>query len=476
MGFSLHKRRVCGVMGAAVVATAVILVACAPPSTQLEKVKARGELRVLSRQAATTFYEGPAGPAGLEYELLRRFADELGVELVIETPDTLQEILDGVREGRADLAAAGLTVTEARARLVRFAPPYQHITQQLVYRRGGEAPRSLVEAARRGDLEVVADSSHAELLRRLKARHPDLTWRESPETDSMELLQLVAENLIDYTIVDSNELALNRRFFPNLEVALDVSEPQPLAWAFALGEDDSLYRAAQDYFRRLESSGDLARLVQGYYRHVDRYDYAGTRTFLRHVKRRLPRYRELFEAAAERHGLDWKLLAAVAYQESHWNPHAVSPTGVRGMMMLTRATARHLGIRRRTDPVQSIEGGARYLARLIERIPAHIPEPDRTWLALAAYNVGFGHLEDARDITRRRGGNPDAWASVRENLPLLRKRKWYRTTRYGYARGNEPVRYVENIRSYYDILDWYLQREQPAPPRRPVLAIATPAL
>ncbi len=476
MGFPLHKRRVCGLMGTAVVATALALVACAPPSTQLEKVKARGELRVLSRQAATTYYEGPAGPTGLEYELLRRFADELGVELVIETPDTLQEILDGVREGRADLAAAGLTVTETRARLVRFAPPYQYITQQLVYRRGEEPPRSLVEAARRGDLEVVADSSHAELLRRLKARHPDLTWRESPETDSMELLQLVAENLIDYTIVDSNELALNRRFFPNLAVALDVSQPQPLAWAFAPGEDDSLYRAARDYFRRLESSGDLARLVRAFYRHVDRYDYAGTRTFLRHVKRRLPRYRELFERAAARHGLDWKLVAAVAYQESHWNPHAVSPTGVRGMMMLTRATARHLGIRRRTDPVQSIEGGTRYLARLIERIPAHIPEPDRTWLALAAYNVGFGHLEDARDITRRRGGDPDAWASVRENLPLLRKRKWYRTTRYGYARGNEPVRYVENIRSYYDILDWYLQREQPAPPRRPVLAIATPAL
>ena len=469
------KRRVVIGLLLLVGALAVVLTACVPERTQLERVLSHGKLTVVTRHAATTYYEGPHGPAGLEYELLRRFADRLGVELVLQTPDSLNRILTDLTDGDADLAAAGLTVTEERQKTFRFTFPYQHITQQLVYRRGGSRPANLTEAAD-GYLEIVAGSSHAEQLRRLTSQQPELSWDENPAMDSMELLNLVAENVIDYTVVDSNELALNRRYYPNLNVAFDISEPQPLAWAFAQNRDDSLYREATAFFDELSASGELERLVQGFYSHVESYDYAGTHTFVRHIKVRLPRYRALFEAAAKRLDLDWKLVAAVAYQESHWNPHAVSPTGVRGLMMLTQATAAHLGIKKRTDPVQSIDGGTRYLRRLIDRIPADIVEPERTWFALAAYNVGFGHLEDARKITTRRGGNPDVWTSVKENLPLLRKRKWYKKTRYGYARGDEPVRYVENIRSYYEILNWYLNNEEEKQAPKPVLAIASPVL
>jgi membrane-bound lytic murein transglycosylase F len=171
------------------------------------------------------------------------------------------------------------------------------------------------------------------------------------------------------------------------------------------------------------------------------------------------------------------LPASVAYQESHWDPDAVSPTGVRGIMMLTQATARHIGIDKRTDPLQSIQGGAKYLKRLYAKIPDRIGEPDRTWFALAAYNIGFGHLEDARIITQTRGGDPDKWIDVKQNLPLLARKKWYRQTEHGYARGYEPVRYVENIRSYYDVLAWYLQREHPAANKpKPVLAFFSRAL
>ena len=149
----------------------------------------------------------------------------------------------------------------------------------------------------------------------------------------------------------------------------------------------------------------------------------------------------------------------MGYQESHWNPDAVSPTGVRGIMMLTEATARQLGVEDRVDPRQSIFGGARYLRRIKRKIPERIAEPDRTWLALAAYNIGFGHLEDARILTQANGGDPDRWEDVREHLPLLADPKWHTRTRHGYARGGQPVHYVENIRYYYDVLLWLDERQ-----------------
>ena len=152
--------------------------------------------------------------------------------------------------------------------------------------------------------------------------------------------------------------------------------------------------------------------------------------------------------------MDWRLLAAIGYQESHWNPRARSPTGVRGIMMLTLNTAKHIGVKNRLDAEQSIMGGAKYFKIVLKRIPARIPEPDRTWFALASYNIGWGHVEDARILTERQGADPDRWVDVKERLPLLRQRKYYKQTRYGYARGNEPVQYVDNIRRYYETLQW----------------------
>jgi len=161
----------------------------------------------------------------------------------------------------------------------------------------------------------------------------------------------------------------------------------------------------------------------------------------------------MFKAAAKKYHIDWRLLAAIGYQESHWNPKAISPTGVRGIMMLTRKTATELGVNR-LDPASSIEGGAKYYSQILNKMNPDIPQPDRSWLAMAAYNIGYYHLQDARRITRLRKQNPNYWLDVKKSLPLLTQKKWYSKTRYGYARGYEPVQYVENIRSYYDILKW----------------------
>ena len=445
------------------------------PRSQLDRVKDRGELRVLTRNSATTYYEGPNGPAGLEYELASGFADFLGVKLKIETPENLSQILKRVQHGLADMAAAGLTVTDERKSVLNFSSSYQRITPQLVYRVGTRTPRNLDEL--RGSLEVVADSSHAERLRQLQDEYPSLSFRENSELDSEQLLNLVWEQVIDYTVADSNEVAISRRFYPELRVAFDISSAESLAWAFPPGEDHSLIDKANEYLGRLKDNGRLEQLLDRYYGYVSDFDYVGTRRYMKHIEQRLPQFRHWFEEAGEKTGIDWRLLAAIGYQESHWNPKAVSPTGVRGIMMLTQDTMRQLGIRKsRLDAQASIEGGARYISRVKRRIPERIHEPDRTWMALAAYNIGFGHLEDARVLAQSDGADPDKWTDVKKYLPRLSQKKWYQKTRHGYARGNEPVRYVENIRSYYDILVWITERDKVPRPKSPALTITTPAL
>ena len=324
---------------------------------------------------------------------------------------------------------------------------------------------------------MLAQSSHVERLQALSKKHDQLRWTENTEADSTELLTLVAEEVIDYTVADSNEVAYNRRYYPKLKVAFNITKPQPLAWAFPKTEDSSLYDEATVFFNELEKSGELKRLLESHYQHVRNYDYAGTHSYLGQIRRRLPRYREYFEQAGEKYNLDWRLLAAMAYQESHWRPDAVSYTGVRGIMMLTQATADYLDIKDRTDPYESIMGGARYLRKLIDKVPASVPEADRTWIAVAAYNVGYGHVRDAQALSAMRGKDPNKWLDIKANLPLLSKKQWYKKTKHGYARGWEPVRYVDNIRSYYDILLWHLEKEQPALAKlKPILAFSPNAL
>jgi len=244
-------------------------------------------------------------------------------------------------------------------------------------------------------------------------------------------------------------------------VAFDLGEAEQVAWALSRQPGDhSLRERVNGYFAQIEAEGVLAGIFRRYLEPVQEYDYVSTRAFVNHFDSRLPMYRSYFVEAARETGQDWRLLAAVGYQESHWNPQAVSPTGVRGIMMLTQRTATALDVDDRVDPYQSIMGGARYLSMMRERIPERIDEPDRTWLALAAYNIGWGHLEDARILTEINDGNPDSWEDVRAHLPLLTQRKWYSRVRRGFARGWQPVHYVDNIQRYYSILQWMTASER----------------
>jgi membrane-bound lytic murein transglycosylase F len=445
----------------AIVVLCLLLGTCSPHLTMLEQVQRGGVLRVVTRSAPTAFYLGPDGPAGPEYELARSFAEHLGVELDMYTIESVTQIPEEVLSGRAHLAAAALTIPATKPDRLEFGPPYREVTQQLVYRQGAAQPRNLPDTYGRR-LEVVAGGSSANILEMLRIEAPGLTWIENPAVDVGDLLARVSGGELDFTVADSTAVQLNRFFHPDIRTAFDLSDPMPVAWVFRGGRDLSLLDEARHWFAEPATDNLVAALFERYFGHAERFDYVGTRNFLRHVETRLPRYRAWFEEAAAEHGLDWRLLAALSYQESHWDPRAVSPTGVRGLMMLTQRTAEAVGVTDREDPEQSIRGGARYLRKSIERIPERIPEPDRTWMALAAYNVGYAHLEDARRIAQIRGLDPDRWQDVRDSLPLLTQERWYRQTRHGYTRGWEPVRFVDNIRRYHQVMNWITADSVPA--------------
>ncbi len=439
---------------------AALIGTCSLEPPLLDQILETGELRVVTRDSPTSFVVSPDGITGPEYDLVRAFADDLGVELVIESVQSVSEVLPYLLSGQAHIAAAGLSVTDSRREFVHFGHPYQFVDMHLIYKLGTGKPRAMEDVIGR-PIEVVAGTSHVDMLMNLKEVYPELEWTENADVEVADLLAKVAEGEVDFTVSDSTEFDIQRHFYPDLRVALDLNIGDPIAWAFPKGSGDTLLSRADEFLINIDRSGLLAQVKDRYYGFTDKFDYVGTRNFIRHYESRLPRYRAMFEEAGGQWGVDWRLLAAIGYQESHWRSNAVSPTGVRGIMMLTQDTAQYLGLDDRVDPRNSIFGGAQYYARQTERIADSVEEPDRTWMALAAYNVGFYHLKDAQQITEWLGGDPNKWVDVAEALPLKAQRKWYERVPYGYARGWEPVLYVNNIRAYYNILKWLTENEAP---------------
>ncbi len=442
-------KQVC--VAALVTAVAIPLTASRAPSL-LERIQSSGELVVISRNGPTTYYEGQSGYTGFEYTLASAFARHLGVALRIEEMEDLGAIIDAVGH-KGHFAAAGLTVTERRKHKVQFGTPYLEVTQDLIYHPDTPRPASVEDIIGKR-IVVIGNSAHAERLRELQREYPDLAWEERHDVEMLDLMEMVHNQKIDFAVVDSNAFDLNTSLYPKAKLAFSISDQQPLAWAFALSDDTSLVDAANAFLTEFKTSGALVDLKERVYGHLGEMTYSDALVFTKRLNTRLPKWKSLLQGAAEENALQWELLAAMSYQESHWNPRAKSPTGVRGFMMLTQSTAKEMKVKNRLNAEQSIEGGARYFRKLLDRLPENITGLDRLWLAMAAYNVGYGHVEDVRIITQQHGGNPNKWADVKEYLPLLSKRQYYKHTKHGYARGQEAVDYVQNIRNYYTVLAW----------------------
>jgi membrane-bound lytic murein transglycosylase F len=436
----------------------------------MESIRENGKIRFVMLEGPSTYFRDGEIISGFDYDLAGRFARTLGVKLKIIAVARAADIIESIRRGQADIGASGTAFVSAIDPVIA-GPAYQQVAWHVIYNRHTRRPGSL-DSLKPGQLAIAKGNQFSRQLEKLAQGHPQLTWDEYEGANTRLLLELLNQGEIDLTITDSITFAYYQQLYPDTRIAFDLTDPQPATWIYRKSPDNHLHNAVNDFFHNLEEKGDLDRINERNRGHLDKFDYVDSRTFVKRVFDRLPLYRALFKEAADNTGIDWRLLAALSYQESHWDPQARSSTGVRGLMMLTRTTAKQVGIDNRLEPGQSISGGATYLHKLRQRIPSHIPEPDRTWFAIAAYNVGFGHLEDARILTQKQGGNPDYWIDVKDRLPLLRKEEWFAQTKHGFARGYEPVSFVSHIRKYYDMLRLLLKEEKIIKPETEIPAIA----
>ena len=433
--------------------------ACQPDLSTLNQVKSSGTLTIISRQGPSTFFTEHKGLTGFEYELAKKFADSLGVSLQIVKADDYSSLYSGLNDPKVHLAAARLVSTAERKESFSFTLPYLQIEQQVVYKYRSKRPRTVADLVNKRIL-AVSGSHHIETLEKLQLVYPELKWTETSNIDITQQMEQVQNGSYDFTFIDSNEFVLHRSLFPELSIGFSIGRPLNLAWAFPKSEDNSLENAAQQFLLNAIQTGDLAELEERFYGHITAFNYSSAISFLNHIETRLPRYTKAFKKAGEKNNLDWRLLAAIGYQESLWNPRAVSPTGVRGLMMLTRSTAKEVGVTDRVDPKQSINGGAIYFRKLINRLPQDIDNHHKIWFSLAAYNGGYGHVYDARIITRQQGANPYDWFNVKERLPLLQHKEWSQKAKHGRAPATgQALTYVRNIRKYYDLLVWATEKE-----------------
>lgn len=407
------------------------------------------------RAGPTTWFTGPDGDAaGLDRDLANLLAQQLGIALKVISVSLPGELIAATASGEAQIGAGGLYQPASGRgdgpdpRLL-YTHGYYAVEPVLVYDTDGYRPASWDDLSD----EVVGIDAGAGLeasLAKLRADHPNVQWKEvSPGPGG--LIEEVSEGSLGYAVVASNEAAAGRNIFLNVDTAFAVGPKQELVWVLS-STQLSLRDKIDAFFERIRKDGTLQRLIDRYFGHEGRVERVDANVFQERIRSVLPAYSALFEQAQQKTGIEWRLLAAIAYQESHWNPQATSETNVRGMMMLTEDTAKRLRVADRLDARQSIIAGARYLAELKKTLPRRIAEPDRTWIALAAFNIGIGHLEDARVLAARQKLSPDSWSDLKKTLPLLAQTDRADHTKYGAARGGQAVVFVETVRAYYDVL------------------------
>lgn len=446
----------------------LLLVTACKPADDLDKAPSidpnKKEIIFVTHNGPSTYYlNGDNLPAGIEYDLATLFVNEYapGYEIRFLVVNSISDVIPSLLKGKAHIAAANLSVTHLRQQLVQFSKPYQEAQQQLIY--SDEFNKKPKDLKNIGDKKVAvpAGTSYAERLAQMQKTHPNLHWHAVNQTNSESLLEEVANGVLDFTVADSHLVAVMENYYPNLNVAMPLGPSDKIAWAMSKNADPQLVTKVNAFIDNIHKNGTLRNLLDRYYGSSKRLNTLDITTFLERSNTILPKYIHLFKQAQELTGLDWRLLAAVSYRESHWDTYSTSPTNVRGLMMLTESTADLMGVTDRLDPKQSIPAGAKYILKLKDTIPDRIPEPDRTYMALAAYNIGYAHVEDARVLAKRLKLNPDSWADVKKTLVLLNNPDYFTTVKYGYASGGAPVIFVESVRSYQRILDRYQPSHNP---------------
>ncbi|MDX9814287.1 MAG: membrane-bound lytic murein transglycosylase MltF [Sulfurimonas sp.] len=420
----------------------------------LQVLKKEGTLNVVLINSSSTYYIDGDGKKGFEYDLLKSYADYLGVSLNITVANTTKEAIELSRVEDIHITSALLAKDELSELEYNFGPSYMEVQQQVICNRKLHQNRAFpenLEMLSELNVAIANDSRYSNTINGLKDSGVEIKAELVDDISSEEILSRVALGEFDCTIVDNNTFSINQRYYPELSFAFSVGAREQLAWIIspkAKALKENLYSWITTFFQ----SGEMARLKDHYFSNNIMFDYFDTTSFYKKVTTVLPKYKNFFLEASQKYDIPYHLLAAISYQESHWNPNATSPTGVKGLMMLTLSTASGLGITNRTDPKESIFGGARYISQIASSLDENIVGEDRFKLALVAYNIGLGHLNDAQTLAVKMGLNPYIWQQLKSVLPLLAQKRYYKNLKHGYARGSEAIKYVEAIYNYKDML------------------------
>ena len=408
-----------------------------PPPSRLDRVRHAGTLRV-----AVPVDPGidHAAFQDLHHALLREFANRLDVTVSLVEAESQARMLELLARDEVDLAVPGRPLPPHLPPHFYVGAGYVDSQTYVVCNSPSRAARALQQLLDQRDIRVSASDGY--LARLAAAGSPRIRLVPQAPAGTASLLESVAAGDLGCTFAQADEISRARQRLPNLQPGEAVGPPGPVGWVVRNTRDVSLIGQVDRFFLHARKSGLLAQLRQqdrGLTRRFEVVDFEGFRLAL---ATKLPRFEAAFRSAGTQYGIDWRLLAALAYQESRWNPHAESPHGAGGLMMLVTDTARAMGCRNRFDAGDSILAAARYIATLRDSLANEVAEPHRTWMTLAAYNLGPQGLARARQRVAAQGGDPGRWPEVRRVLPTLQRG----------ARAWEPVFHVESVRRYFALL------------------------
>jgi membrane-bound lytic murein transglycosylase F len=391
---------------------------------------------------------------GLDRDLFDAFAEELGYETQYIATQSTQEALNLVKSSEAD-AALGIFSTPFESH-AQTTTPYTE-SQPLIACRSGVNLKKLY-ADRLLSILLPEDHNLNQATRVVKKLYPDALFLHQKNLSLGDAITIMHDKKIDCTLTEERLFRVYKLAYPRMKSSLLVGAALPMSVLFS-NKSRHLTKDFEKWFHTKSTQVKLDSLKEKYFGFFEIFDAYEVEIFEKRIESRLRPYIAYFKEAEQKYGIAWHILAAIAYQESHWDPNARSFTGVRGMMMLTQRTAKEMGVSNRVDPRKSILGGAAYLKKLMNRLPHNIPEHERLFFALASYNVGYGHVQDAQTLVAN-ADESDSWHALKESLPLLSKRNVYTKLRYGKARGKEPVVYVQRIRKFHKLLSLAFSSEE----------------
>ncbi len=422
----------------------------------LEQVKEKSVLRVLTRNNSEDYFIERGEERGFQLELARAFADELGVRVAFVVPPSRDDLIGGLLTGEGDLIATGMTVSPARAEKVRFTRSVLEaqrvvVTHPLIV-------KTIATVEDLAELRIAVSfrsTTYRDALDLERATGIELHLEDVTDGVEMEeMMQRVEDGAYEATIADSNLVDLARAMGVEVVPRVAIGEPHEKAWAVHPAAS-ALQEAADAFLERSRKNGLIRIFYARYYETRSKWAKKAHDEELRtDVKGVISPYDRLFKRAAKETGLDWRLLAAVAYTESRFDPKAHSVWGAVGLMQMLPSTAKGLGVKGSLDdPAINILAGARYLKRLVSIFEQdEIEKRQRIRFAVAAYNAGIGHILDARALARQTGRDPNRWfKNVEDALALKTDPKWHEKTRYGYCRAGETIGYVSAVQSRYDV-------------------------